>query len=174
MRRDPNEAPRPPRTPRPARPARSRAGLIVIGVALFILITSLRGLASFYTDYLFFDELGLSSVWRGVLGAKVGLAVVFTLGYFALLWSNLAIAERLAPRFRTFGPDDEVVVRYQEMVGSYGGRVRMGIAGLFAFIFGTGAIGQWSNWILFRNAVDFGVTDPQFGEDVSLFVFRLP
>src|SRR5688500_11186787 len=171
MRRNPNE---PARTPRPRRSNRSRAGLVVAGVVLFVAITSLRGIASFYTDFLFFDALGLSSVWTGVLGAKIGLALVFTLLFFVLTWVTLVIAERLAPKVRTFGHDDEVVAGYQEMVGPYAGRVRVGIAALFALIAGTGASGQWSNWILFRNAVDFGVDDAQFKEDIGLFVFRLP
>ena len=45
--------------------------LIVAAVVLLFLVTSLRGIAGFYTDYLWFDELGFTSVWRGVLGAKV-------------------------------------------------------------------------------------------------------
>jgi uncharacterized membrane protein (UPF0182 family) len=32
----------------------------------------------------------------------------------------------------------------------------------------------WREWLLFKNATDFGVTDPQFGLDISFFAFRLP
>ena len=71
---------------------------------LFILITSLRGIASFYTDYLWFDSLGRSEVWRGVLGAKIALSVIFTGTFFLIMWLNLVIADRLAPAFRPAGP----------------------------------------------------------------------
>ena len=40
-------------------PNRGRIVLIVLAVALVLFITSLRGLAGFYTDYLWFDSLGL-------------------------------------------------------------------------------------------------------------------
>jgi uncharacterized membrane protein (UPF0182 family) len=171
MRRPPIDV-RPPRPPR--RQPRSRIGLIVVIAVLFFLLTSLRGIASFFTDYLWFDELGFSSVWRGVLGAKVALSVVFTVGFFLLLWLNLVIADRLAPRFRPTGPEDEIVARYQEVIGPFAGKVRFGVAALFALIAGTGMSAQWKNWILFRNSVPFGTTDPVFKRDVSFFVFRLP
>ena len=63
---------------RRVRTTRGRLGLLVAAVVIFFLIISLRGIAGFYTDYLWFQELHLTSVWRGVLGAKAGLAVLFT------------------------------------------------------------------------------------------------
>ena len=90
-----------PRRPRRASgPGRGRTWLVVGGVLLFVLITSLRGIASFYTDYLWFDSLGRSEVWRGVLGAKIALSVIFTGTFFLIMWLNLVIADRLAPAFR--------------------------------------------------------------------------
>jgi uncharacterized protein len=44
----------------------------------------------------------------------------------------------------------------------------------FSLIVGSSALGQWQNWLLFRNATPFHVTDPQFHRDVSYFVFTLP
>ncbi|MEO6712282.1 MAG: UPF0182 family protein, partial [Mycobacteriales bacterium] len=171
MRRPPIDV-RPTRQPR--HPRQSRVGLVAIVVVLFFVLTSLRGIASFYTDFLWFDELGFASVWRGVLGAKVGLSMVFTLGFFLLLWVNLVLADRVAPKFRPTGPEDEIVARYQEVIGPFAGKVRFGVAALFALIAGTGMGGQWQNWILFRNSVSFGQNDPLFKRDISFFVFRLP
>ena len=171
MRRPPIDV-RPTRQPR--RPRQNRIGLVAIVVILFFVATSLRGIASFYTDFLWFDELGFASVWRGVLGAKIGLSIVFTVGFFLLLWVNLVIADRVAPKFRPTGPEDEIVARYQEVIGPFAGKVRFAVAALFALIAGTGMSGQWQNWILFRNSVSFGADDPLFGRDISFFVFRLP
>ncbi|HET9443013.1 MAG TPA: UPF0182 family protein, partial [Acidimicrobiales bacterium] len=162
------------RQSRPRRAPRNRVGLIVIATLVFFLLTSLRGIAGFFTDFLWFEELGLVSVWRGVLGVKIGLSVAFTAAFFLLLWLNLVIADRIAPRFRPAGPEDETVARYQQMIGPYAAKVRVGVAALFALIAGVGMSGQWQNWILFRNSVPFGVDDPLFERDVSFFVFRLP
>ena len=37
------------------------------------------------------------------------------------MWTNLAIADLLAPTFRPMGPEDQFVQRYRELVGSAGG-----------------------------------------------------
>ena len=84
---------------RKTRSNRGRVMLIVLAVALVLLITSLRGIAGFYTDYLWFDSLGFSGVFRDVLGAKIALALIFTALFFVLCWINLWIADRIAPRF---------------------------------------------------------------------------
>ena len=151
-----------------------RIGLIAFGVIAFFGLTSLRGIAGFWTTYLWFEELNLTSVWRGVLGMKIILVLVFTAVFFAVLFANLVIADRLAPRFRTIGPEDELVQRYRQVVGPHAGKVRLGVSILFALLAGTGVSAQWHNWLLYTNAVDFGIKDPQFGRDVGYFVFKLP
>jgi uncharacterized membrane protein (UPF0182 family) len=152
----------------------ARASLVVVAVVLFFGLTSLRGLAGVYTDFLWFDELDLTSVWRGTLVAKFVLAGLFTAVFFVLLWVNLVIAERLAPRFRPLGADDELVQRYRDTVGPHVGKVRAVVAALFALLMGVNTASQWHNWLLFRNSVDFGIEDPQFHRDVSFYVFKLP
>ena len=160
--------------PRPRRANRGRVTLITVAVALFFALTSMRGLASFYTTFLWFKELGFGDVWRGVLGTKIALVAVFTVGFFVLLWLNLFVADRLAPRFRAMGPQDELVQRYHDAVAGHAGKVRILVAALFALLVGGNTAGQWNHWLLFRNSVDFGTKDPQFGKDVSFYVFRLP
>jgi uncharacterized membrane protein (UPF0182 family) len=164
--------------PRPTRlrsaPSRSRVWLVVLGAALFVLLTSLRGIAGFYTDYLWFDSLDFAGVFTGVLSTKVGLGAVFSLLFFAVLWVNLFIADRLAPRFRPAGPEEEVVERYHELVGNRTGLVRTVLAALFAFVAGAGVSSRWEDWILFTNARDFGFDDPLFNTDVGFYVFQLP
>jgi hypothetical protein len=149
-------------------------GLLVAAVVIFILIISLRGIAGFYTDYLWFQELHLTGVWRGVLGAKVGLAVLFTVLFFVLMWVNLAIADRIAPAFRPMGPEEELVERYHQVVGPRAVLVRTAVSALFALIAGPSVASHWNQWILFTHHVPFGVKDPQFHKDVGFFVFQLP
>jgi uncharacterized protein len=154
--------------------ASRRIALVVVGLAVFFLIISLRGIAGFYTDYLWFDEIGLTGVWKGVLTAKIGLAVVFTLIFFAIVWANLAISDLLAPTFRPMGPEEQFIERYHEVVGARSGLVRLGVAALFALVAGPGAAGQWQSWILFRNQVSFGANDALFKRDIGFYVFELP
>ena len=155
----------------------SRRGRVLLGVVaggLAVLFLSLRGIARIYTDFLWFDSLGLSSVWTGVLGAKVALGVIFTGVFFALLWINLLIADRLAPRFRPSGPEEDLLERYYAFVGRRAGLVRFVTAALFALIAGVGVSQEWRSWLLFTHRVDFGVNDPLHGIDIGFYVFELP
>ena len=156
------------------RSGRGRIVLIVGAVALFLFITSLRSIASFYTDYLWFQSVDQTSVWRGVLGTKIALAVTFIGLLFVLLWVNLLIADRIAPKFRPAGPEEDMIERYRELVGRRTGLVRVIVAALFAILFGAGASGEWQEWLLFRNSVSFGIKDPQFHKDAGFYVFQLP
>src|SRR4051795_1238140 len=137
--------------------SRGRVTLVVLAVALFILLTSLRGIAGFYTDLLWFDSLGFRGVFTGVLGAKITLAAIFSVVFFVLLWVNLFIGDRLAPRLRPAGPEEEVLERYHELIGNRPGLVRLVISALFGVIAGVGVSGKWHDWILFRHAQHFGV-----------------
>ena len=163
-----------PRRRRPNVGSRGRITLVVLAIALFILLTSLRGIAGFYTDLLWFDSLGYRGVFTGVLGAKVTLALIFSAAFFVLLWLNLLIADRLAPRFRPAGPEEEVIERYHELIGNRTGLVRLVVSLVFGFIAGVGVSGKWHDWLLFRHAQDFDVVDEQFSMDVGFYVFKLP
>jgi hypothetical protein len=171
--RAPDDLPR-----RPKRAGRSsnrgRTVLIVAVVAAFVLLTSLRGIARFYTDFLWYDSLGQSGVWRGVLGAKVVLAVIFVALFFVLAWGNLFIADRIAPPYRLAGPEDELLERYHDLVAERTGWVRGIVAGVLALIAGSGVSSEWNSWLLFTNGGDFGIRDEQFGRDVGFYVFKLP
>jgi uncharacterized membrane protein (UPF0182 family) len=159
---------------RSRRPPRARPALIATVIILVVVFVSLGKIAGFYTDFLWFDQLGFRDVFTGLLGAKIFLAVVFSVVLFALLLVNLIVADRLAPKFRAVGPDDELVQRYKEAIGPHGGKVRLAVAVVFALILGAGQSSQWNAWILFRNAKPFGIKDPQFHKDVGFFVFKLP
>ena len=168
--RAPSDMPR--RAPRTS--GRGRTVLVVAAIGLFIFVTSLRGIAGFYTDYLWFDSVGQTEVWRGVLGARFALAAIFTGAFFLLLWINLLIADRLAPAYRPRGPEEEFVERYQELVGGRTGLVRAVVAGVLALIAGVGVSSEWQSWLLFTHGGDFDVLDPQFDTDVGFYVFKLP
>ncbi|RMH85619.1 MAG: UPF0182 family protein, partial [Actinomyces sp.] len=147
--------------------------LVAVAVA-FVLLLSLRGIAIFYTDYLWFDAVGRTDVWRRVLGAKVALSIIFIGLFFVLAWFNLFIADRLAPPFRTAGPEEEMLARYHDFVAGRTGLLRLAVAGLFALIAGAGVSSQWEEWLLFVNGRSFGVDDPLFGRDIGFYVFQLP
>ena len=164
--------------PRPlARPRFSRRSKIVAGLILVVLlaaILSLRGLARMWTDYLWFDSLGHGDVWSEMLVYKIVLSVIFIVLFFLLLYSNLAIADRLAPSSRPAGPEEDLLRHYHTAVGHRRRLVALVVAVLFALIVGGGTGGEWQKAMLFFNSVDFGTEDPQFNKDIGFYVFQLP
>ena len=91
---------------------------------------SLRGIAGFYTDYLWFDSLGLSAVWNRVLttGRSSRWSVIFTL---AVLRSSAGEPDDRRPARAgvpaDVGPEDDLIERYHEMVGPRARLVRIGV-----------------------------------------------
>jgi uncharacterized membrane protein (UPF0182 family) len=149
--------------------------VVVIAVAaLVITIVSMRSVAGFYTDYLWFDSLGFTSVWRGLLWAKAGLVGFFLAIAFGLVWVNLFVADRLAPAVRPPGPEEDALAGLNAFFDRRPAVARVVVAALPALLVGGGVGGRWHDWILFSNGVDFGVADPQYGRDVGFYVFQLP
>jgi uncharacterized protein len=161
-------------TAEPRRRFRLRGWIIGAVGILVVLLFSLRGLAGFYTDYLWFDSLGQGSTWSSLLAARVAPALVFTVVFFVIMFVNLVIADRLAPKYRSMGPEDELIARYQQVAAPYTMRIRIGVSLFFALIAGIGVSSQWKQWVLFTHYVSFHKTDPQFHKDIGFYVFQLP
>lgn len=119
------------------RPGRGRVFAVVAILTILVLLASLRGILTIYTDYLWFDDLGRTSVWTGILGAQIILSVVFVAIFFVMAWVNLVIADRIAPALRPPGPEEELLVRWHESVGRRNGLIRFVIAGFFALVAGA-------------------------------------
>ena len=158
------------------RPSAARRALFIgIGV-LIVLLLSLRGIATFWTDYLWFDSVGFSSVWKTLVLSRVLLVVIAIAVAFVLLFANLVLADRLSPRRSLVvgSPDEELVERFQQWVSPRVLRVRLLVAGFFGLLIGLGAGAWWENWLLFQNRTSFGVEDPVFGNDIGFYVFQVP
>ena len=137
--------------PAPRRRHRARWWLIGFVVLLIILLVSLRSLAGLYTDSLWFSSVDYHNVFSTLLAVKLGLFGVFGAIFFAVLWVNLVVCDRIAGRDIVLAQEDELVRRYQQFVRPYAGRLYIVLALVMALIAASGTIGEWQNWILFRN-----------------------
>ncbi len=160
------------RAPRPRH--RRRWWIVGAVVVLVVLLASLRTLATLYTDELWFNSVGLRSVWSTLFEVKVGLFAAFGALFFVLAWVNLVVTDRLAVLSTSQDPEDEFVRRYQRAVRPYAGWLYALLALVMALVAASGTVGEWQNWILFTHGVAFGVKDPEFGKDVGFFTFKLP
>jgi uncharacterized protein len=152
---------------------KGRVVLIAVGVIIVVLLLSARFLSGFYVDYLWHDSVGRSDVFWGVLQSKIALFAMFGAVFVAVAVLNLFIADRLAPL--TFSANmHPVVERFHVIFGRRLRLFRVAVAVVFGLLFALPATAQWSEWTLFRNFKSFGISDPQFGNDIGFYVFRLP
>lgn len=152
---------------------RARATIVVL-VGLFVLFTLLGWGVQAWTDWLWFDEVGYTRVFTGMLTTRALLFVAVGLAMALVVGGNLWLAYRVRPMLRPHSPEQATLERYRmaltPRIGSWIA-LTAGVVGLFA---GLSAQNQWSQWLLFRHAQPFGVTDPEFDVDVSFYVFQYP
>lgn len=140
--------------------------LIVVLVLLFVLFMLASG---FYTDLLWFQSLGLSSVFWTAIKAKVGVFLVFSLLFLAFFLVNLLIARKLSGWGGFFLPDQRYYVT-SGMVNV----ILVVVALVLSLINGLGATSQWDAVLRYLNQRSFDVLDPIFSQDVAFYVFTLP
>ncbi|MGY1745358.1 UPF0182 family membrane protein [Blastococcus sp. SYSU D00695] len=157
-------------------PTLSRRAKIVIGAiaVLLVLFTAIGTLTNVYVDYLWFDETGYTEVFwteiqtRALLFAVAGVA---TGGLTALA---IYLAYRFRPTFRPMSLEQQNLERYRQSLEPRRSLVLSLVAVVVGAFAGFTAQGSWQTWLTFRNSTDFGRSDPQFGLDLSFFVFDYP
>ncbi len=150
------------------KPLNITVGIIVV---LGILIARSSG---FYIDWLWFKSVGFTTVWSTVLTTKILLFVVVGLITSLFISANILIAYRRRPLYVPLSVEADNLERYRAQLEPIRRWVFLGIAAVLVYFGGTSGSVFWSTWLQFRNATPFGVTDPQFGLDVSFFAFKLP
>ena len=130
-------------------------------------------LVGFYTDWLWFGEVGYQQVFLTMLGAQATLFVIAFVIAAVWLTANLRIALRtvgdLRPVFTT-REGIEVPLPGRKQLGM----IASGVAAVLAGIIGLFASSQWETWLVWRNAVPFEQVDPILGRDTAFYVFSLP
>ncbi len=165
------------REPTPIRTnSRPRRLLGIVAIAIFVLLLTLRSIATFWTDYLWFASVDHEQVWRTLILTRVVLVIVASVIAFVLFYLSLMLADRLSPRglIPAGSPDEELLERFHEWVEPRVIRVRLAVSAFFGIMIGLGAASWWEDFLLFRYGGDFGKVDPIFGNDIGLYVFQLP
>ena len=154
---------------------RRRGGVLLptIGV-LAALLVSFVLFTGFYTDWLWFTSVDKPQVYtialvtRGVLFAISGIVLAL------VVFLALFVSYRTRPAFPGTTPEQASLERYREAIDPYRGRIAFGLTAVFGLFGGLAGAGEWGRFLQWRNSTPFGVTDPQFGLDLSFYVFELP
>ncbi len=167
---------RPPRGfPVPGRGLPRRWGPLLPTVAILIALAILGAIAaSIFTDLWWYESVGFRGVFLTELGTKVLLFVVaglLTAGAVAL---SLIVAYRTRPLYVPTTQAQQVLDQYRQALDPLRKIGVVLVPAVLGLLAGSGTMGAWKTYLLWRNAVPFGTKDPQFHLDIGFFVFTLP
>ncbi|MBC7229770.1 MAG: UPF0182 family protein [Actinobacteria bacterium] len=152
------------------------AGVVILVLA--VLILSASWLSTFYTDLLWYEEVGYTSVFWKRIVTQIWLFFAFGLLFFAIFYGNIWLARRLVPRYErpaeTPSPVEESLANFRERAGKWLDRGLVAFSALVSFIVGWASAAQWEKALIFFNHAPFGKTDPIFGKDIGYYVFEYP
>jgi uncharacterized membrane protein (UPF0182 family) len=160
---------------RPGLQLRRRRGPLGPTIAIIVALLFVVSMAaSVWTEVLWFDSVGYRGVFFTELWTKVLLFVVGFLIVAGLVASSLVIGYRTRPIYAPVTPQQQNLDQYREAIEPLRKVAMVAVPAIVGLLAATGAAGHWQTFLLWRNGVSFGKRDPQFGLDLSFFVFTLP
>ena len=149
--------------------------LLFSGLALLALLLLARAATGFYTDILWYGELGyISTFWKRLwigLGVRGAAAVLGAALIFLNLW---LVARHLGPvRVRRRYGNIEIAERIprKHVLGGATAAAILGGWWLAELNFNDSAALAFAAWL---GRVPWGLSDPLFGNDVAFYIFSLP
>ncbi|WP_208317285.1 UPF0182 family protein [Canibacter zhoujuaniae] len=159
--------------PAPSVSARKRkpSPLLISVLIVGALVLLLGAAANFYTDILWFTQLGFESV---LFTQWIATAVAFIagfLGMFVPVFLSLEIAFRKRP---VYAKISNQIAQYQQIVEPLRKVLRWLFPAFFGVIAGFNVAANWREILLFINSEPTGQTDAVFGLDTQFFMFQAP
>ncbi|MET0853384.1 MAG: UPF0182 family protein, partial [Microterricola sp.] len=127
--------------------------------------------AGFYADVLWFDQLGYLNVLTTQWVASAVLFVIGFLGMALPVWLSIQIAYRSRPVYAKLNAQLD---RYQQVIEPLRRLAMYGIPALLGLFAGVSAASRWETTLMWLNHTPSGTKDPQFGLDISFYLFDLP
>jgi hypothetical protein len=146
---------------------------IAIGIVVVIgaILLSVAGL---YTDVLWFDQLGFLSVLSTQIFAQSALFTASALAFTLITGLGLWLAFRFRPVYLKFADERSPFEQYRQLIDQLRKAVMIGVPLALGALAGLAVAPNWGIVLSYLNRTPFGDTDPQFGLDISFYIFELP
>jgi uncharacterized membrane protein (UPF0182 family) len=154
----------------PAR-SRTRAAVAITAAIIAALVIAFFVFSGFYTDVLWFSQVGYLEVLTTRWAA---FAAMFGVGFFAMaifVWLSISLAFRARPVYAKLNSQLD---RYQQVIEPLRRVAMIGIPIVLGLFMGVSTATRWSTVLQFWYRTPFGTLDPQFGLDASFYVYELP
>ncbi|MGD9988138.1 MAG: UPF0182 family protein [Pseudonocardia sp.] len=157
----------------PSIPRRPRILLIIAAIVVVLFLGGSR-LIDFYVNWLWYGEVGFRSVFSTVLFTRTVQFVLGGLLIGGLVWLSMWLAYRFRPVFVPVSGPEDPIARYRTVIIQRLRLFAIAIPVAVGLIAGLAAQTDWQTVQMFLHGTSFGITDPQFGKDVSFYTFDLP
>ena len=157
--------------PLQATPSPGRRILVISLAIIAALVAGFFLFANVFADFLWFDQLGFSSVLITQWVARVVMFVIGFLGMAVPVWVAIQLAYRLRPVYARLSSQLD---RYQEVIEPLRRLAMWGIPVFFGLFAGLSAGAQWQIPWMWVNGVKTAEVDPQFGMDTGFYMFAMP
>ena len=147
---------------------------IVLLIVLFLALAAVVQVVPFYTDLLWFEEVGYTGVFWTTLSLQGALFTAVTLGVLVFLWANLTFAARTAAPDVLWELEDQLGLPGRVVIEPLIRRFLPIVLLVIAVASGLRASVHWETVLTFLNAQPFASGDPVFGRELGFFVFTLP
>ena len=144
--------------------------VVLLALVLLLVVPSA---AVYYTDWLWYRELGYEGLFLRALNAQGAVFLATFVLVYLFVYLNFRVARSALRRpLIVFGPGRDgrpLTVQTGQITGWTGPA-----AAILALMFAISGAANWLAWLSFFNAAPFGDRDPLFGRDIGFYVFRLP
>ena len=150
---------------------RSLPGFLLLAVVLLFVVPSA---VVYYTDWLWFRELGYEQIFLRTLNAQSAVFVTTFAVVFGFLYFNLRLARRRTSERPRVVLGTSADGRPISVEGRQLASLAMPVSLVVALLAGIAGAADWMEWLTFLHGVPFGERDPLFGREIAFYVFRLP
>ncbi len=144
------------------------------GLLLVALVVVASQSIPLYTDWLWFDAVGFSSVFVTILLTRSLVGLVFGGICFIALYVNLFLVHRSPATDVLIELEDHLGLPSRFIVEPYIKRFLFPVAAVLSLLAALQATGQWEGVLRFLYPTPFQLQDPLFAKDLSFYIFRLP
>ena len=142
----------------------------IIPLVLFFILPKLIG---FFTDWLWFGEVGYTQVFTTRLIAQLLLGISAAILAFFFIYINLQIAVR-STKDKAINAALFEKISVPPTLGIYFKNLILPVSLLVSLFIGQAASTQWVKLLAFLNPTSFDLKDPVFSQDISFYFFSLP
>ena len=155
-------------------PKRNASPAAIATLIVVVLGVAALGALSVYTDLLWYGQLGFDKVFTTQIFAQAATCAAggLVMGLFA--WLGFYIAYRNRPIYLKFADERDPFATYRQLLDQLRKLIMIGLPVGVGVLGGLAAASQWDTVLVWLNRTYTGELDPQFGLDVSFYLFDLP